>query len=90
MSKIIVLGIDKKPIELLQKGYIFCKLYNPKNPTDYIFINRKWKGEIISYNKNSIFNKDRDCGYCLKIQKEHNPNLYSYLKEMLSIDELPK
>ena len=88
MSKIIVLGIDKKPIELLQKGY---KLYNPiKNSTDYVFVNRKWKGEFVSYNKNSIFIKDKDSDYCLKIQKERNPNLYSYLKEMLSIDELPK
>ena len=88
MSKAIYLRLDTNPMELLQKGYIFSKHYNPKNSTEYVFINRKWKEEIISYNKNAIF--IRDYGYYLKIQKEHNPNLYSYLKEMLSIDELPK
>ena len=78
----------RSEIILLQKGYVFSKLYNPKNPIDYVFVNRKWKKQVITYNKNAIFIADYD--YYIKIQKEHNPNLYSYLKEMLSIDELPK
>lgn len=88
MSKAIYLRSKITPIKLLQKEYIFSKLYNPKNPTDYVFVNRKWKEQVITYNKNAIFIADYD--YYLKIQKERNPNLYSYLKEMLSIDELPK
>lgn len=88
MSKTIYLRSQITPMKLLQKGYVFSKLYNPKNPTDYVFVNRKWKEQSIHYNKNAIFIKDYD--YYIKIQKERNPNLYSYLKEMLSIDELPK
>lgn len=95
MSKIIFLGIDVKPIALLQRGYAAAKLYDPKDSIDYVFFKKKWCHPIISYNDNAIFVRDgyfnpeltfKD--YYLKIPSTHK--LYSYLKEMLSIDELPK
>lgn len=92
MSKIIFLGIDVKPIELLQRGYAAAKLYDSKDPIDYVFFKKKWYHPIISYNDNAIFIKDNPeltfKDYYLKIPSTHK--LYSYLKEMLSIDELPK
>lgn len=80
MSKIIFLGIDVKPIQLLQKGYKVAKLYDPKDPINYVFVNKKWFNPIISYNNSSIFIRDR-CDYYLKIPSTHK--LYSYLMEML-------
>lgn len=92
MSKIIFLGVDVKPIQLLQRGYEIAKLYDPKDPIDYVFFKKKWFNPIISYNNNVIFIRDRYLGqdfetiykdYYLKIPSTHK--LYSYLKEMLSI-----
>lgn len=95
MSKIIFLEIDVKPIALLQRGYAAAKLYDPKDSIDYVFFKKKWCHPIISYNSNAIFIRDRYFNpeltfkdYYLKIPSTHK--LYSYLKEMLSIDELPK
>lgn len=92
MSKIIFLGIDVKPIELLQRGYAAAKLYDPKDPIDYVFFKKKWCHPIISYNNSAIFIRDNPeltfKDYYLKIPSTHK--LYSYLKEMLSIDELPE
>lgn len=92
MSKIIFLGIDVKPIALLQRGYAAAKLYDPKDPIDYVFFKKKWCHPIISYNDNAIFIRDNPeltfKDYYLKIPSTHK--LYSYLKEMLSIDELPE
>lgn len=90
MSKIIFLNLDVRPIQLLQKGYEIAKLYDPKDPVDYVFVNKKWFLPVISYNDNSIFIRDKYLNpelvykdYYLKIPSTHK--LYSYLKEMLSI-----
>lgn len=88
MSKIIFLNIDIKPIRLIQKGYTITKLYDAKDPIDYVFVNKKWQYPLISYNDNAIFIRDRYFNpeltykdYYLKIPSTHR--LYSYLKEML-------
>lgn len=87
MSKIICLGIDVKPIQLLQRGYEIAQLYDlkVKDPIDYVFIHKIWKCPIISYNDNAIFIQERDSNNIIKdyLKVPSTHKLYSYLKEML-------